>query len=302
VLPGISVQAVDSAGGTKSTTTNNAGAYSMTGIASGNATITASATSYQTASKSVAVSSDVRVDFVLARTPPPQGKLSFSTTANRGWTSIDVSVNGQFLGTLRRFFEPNDAPSSCDAVADARLVTTLAPGTATWTARSDRGGSWSGSSQVTANGCLEILLTCSNRDCSGTPPPAPPPPTPTPPPPTPGPIPSSGYFVWGGTNYGQYLGFFTCIFCQEFGSESINNQFGSYGSPFSATSIRNQFSQYGSQFSADSACNQFATHPPKVYNSNRTVYYGELTLNQFRVDAIKTSSIVSWLQGDVCRH
>jgi len=39
-----------------------------------------------------------------------------------------------------------------------------------------------------------------------------------------------------------------------------------------------------------------------VYNSNLSVYYGELTNNQFRADAIKTTSIVNWLAQDVCHH
>lgn len=109
-----------------------------------------------------------------------------------------------------------------------------------------------------------------------------------------------GYYLWGGAGYSQYLGFFTCIFCVEFSADSVNNQFGQYGSQFSSTSIRNGFSQYGSQFSTYSACNQFASSPPRVYNSSRTVYYGELTLNQVRIDAIRLSSIVSWLTTSVC--
>jgi len=111
-----------------------------------------------------------------------------------------------------------------------------------------------------------------------------------------------GYYVWGGPNYTQYLGVATCVFCVEYDSNSINNQFGSYGSQFSTTSIRNQFSQYGSEFSTYSACNQFASNPPRVYNADRSVYYGELTLNQFRVDSIKASDIVSWLTTNVCKH
>jgi hypothetical protein len=64
--------------------------------------------------------------------------------------------------------------------------------------------------------------------------------------------------------------------------------------------IRNQFSQYGSQFSTYSVCDQFATSPPRVYNSNDTVYYGELTLNKFLAGAI--TSLLSWLQTNVCLH
>lgn len=120
------------------------------------------------------------------------------------------------------------------------------------------------------------------------------------PPPTPSP--TTAFYVWGGQNQTQYLGFFTCIFCTDFGSDSINNEFGKYGSQFSSTSIRNEFSQYGSPFSTFSACNEFAGTPPRVYNANLTVYYGELTLNQFRAGAIKTTNIVNWLKADVCRH
>lgn len=111
-----------------------------------------------------------------------------------------------------------------------------------------------------------------------------------------------GYYLWGGPGYSQYLGFFTCVFCVEFDANSVNNQFGQYGSQFASTSIRNQFSQYGSAFSTYSTCNQFASNPPRVYNSNGSVYYGELTLNQFRADAIKASTIVTWLTTNVCKH
>jgi hypothetical protein len=37
------------------------------------------------------------------------------------------------------------------------------------------------------------------------------------------------YFVWGGSGYGVFLGNFSCTFCKEFGSDSINNEFGTYG-------------------------------------------------------------------------
>jgi hypothetical protein len=114
------------------------------------------------------------------------------------------------------------------------------------------------------------------------------------------PVTVPGYYVWGGQNYTQYLGFFTCLYCVEYHAESINNQFGVYGSRFSSTSIRNRFSQYGSPFSTNSACNRFASNPPRVYNSNRSVYYGELTLNEFRTEAIKAATIVTWLSSSVC--
>jgi hypothetical protein len=49
-------------------------------------------------------------------------------------------------------------------------------------------------------------------------------------------------------------------------------------------------------------CSVLLTSPDvfALYNSNRSVYYGELTVNQFRSAGIK--GYLSWLVGDVCRH
>jgi hypothetical protein len=219
--------------------------------------------------------------------PPPQtttsGQFAVSTTAQYGWSSIDVTVNGRTIGTLSRYYEPG-SPASCLAVPGARVVATVPAGAVTYSARSNTGATWAGTATVAPGGCFEIQLTCTNRDCSS---PAPPPPTTT-----------TTYHVWGGPGQTQYLGFFTCTFCQEFGSNSINNLFGTYGSRFSSTSIRNGFSQYGSPFSSYSACNEFASSPPRVYNSNRTVFYGELTVNTFRTNAV--GAWVNWLLYDVC--
>jgi len=110
------------------------------------------------------------------------------------------------------------------------------------------------------------------------------------------------FYVWGGPSYTQFLGHFSCLFCEEFDPDSINNPYGTYGSQFSPTSMRYQFGTYGSQFSNSSPCYEFASNPPRVYNSSRTVYYGELTLNQFRRDAIKDAAIVGWVQENICRH
>jgi hypothetical protein len=224
-----------------------------------------------------------------ARPTPTPTQLAISTTATMGWASIVVSVNGQPIGTLTKYLQIDPTPS-CAAVPGVRLVATVQPGSETYTARSDTGATWNGSVQVASNGCNEVQLTCTDGNCAA------------PPPPPPSPAPTSALFVWGGSDYSQYLGFFSCVFCTDASADSITNQFGQYGSQFSQTSIRNQCSQYGSQFSSYSACDQFASSPPRVYNAARSVYYGELTLNQFRADSIKASNIVSWLQTNVCAH
>ena len=106
------------------------------------------------------------------------------------------------------------------------------------------------------------------------------------------------FHVWGDSGYTQYLGFFSCVFCTELDTNSINNEFGPYGNRFSSTSIRNEFSQYGSRFGTYSACNRFTSYHPRVFNQSKTVYYGELTLNEFTSDAI--SELVDWLEENVC--
>ena len=70
VLPGINVQVVDVDGSTRSTRTDAGGNYSIGGIPPGRATLTFSGTSYETATRTVTVSSDIRTDIVLARTLP----------------------------------------------------------------------------------------------------------------------------------------------------------------------------------------------------------------------------------------
>lgn len=122
-------------------------------------------------------------------------------------------------------------------------------------------------------------------------------PTPTP---TPSPTPSTTtYYVWGGSGYSQYLGQFSCTFCTEYGAESINNLYGSYGSSYSSTSMRNRYGTYGSPYSSYSPCNAYTSTAPRVYNRDRSVYYGVLGGNPYAQGYI--NSLASWVSGDLCR-
>jgi hypothetical protein len=71
VLPNISIQTIDSDNTVRSTRTDGAGDYAIAGVLAGPVMLSASAVSYQTQTMSVTVSSDTRIDIVLARTPPP---------------------------------------------------------------------------------------------------------------------------------------------------------------------------------------------------------------------------------------
>ena len=87
----------------------------------------------------------------------------------------------------------------------------------------------------------------------------------------------------------------------EDGADWINNPFGTHGSAFSSTRMSNRFSQDGSPYSSYSACNQFASSPPRVFSADGRIYYGELTVNPYRAEAITASGVVSWLVNDVCQ-
>lgn len=76
---------------------------------------------------------------------------------------------------------------------------------------------------------------------------------------------------------GQFLGKLTL---NQYGSESISNSYGSYGSPYSSTSIKNQYSQYGSPYSSLSPFNQYSSTPPTIYLRGRK--YGYLTKNKYK--------------------
>lgn len=118
------------------------------------------------------------------------------------------------------------------------------------------------------------------------------------PPPT-YPSPSGRILLFGGTNYGTYIG---CFSCNEFDYQSIHNQFGIYGSKYSSTSIFNSFSAYGSPYSSTSACNPYASNPPRFRDEATGQWGPELTLNTYRANAMRDSTIIAWLQRVVCAN
>lgn len=82
----------------------------------------------------------------------------------------------------------------------------------------------------------------------------------------------------------------------EFDSESIYNEFGTYGSKFNVLSIWNEFSIYGSKFSTYSAFNQYALNPPFIVDKNG-YYVGRLTVNSYINGAISPDDLYSLLQS-----
>src|SRR5260221_9267599 len=56
--------------------------------------------------------------------------------------------------------------------------------------------------------------------------------------------------LFGGQSHQIYL---CCLNCNEYASDSVFNQYGSFGNPYSVTSIKNHYSEYGSLYSNYSA-------------------------------------------------
>jgi hypothetical protein len=109
--------------------------------------------------------------------------------------------------------------------------------------------------------------------------------------------PPAKLLIFGGEDHKTYLG---CLNCGEYSSDSILNQFGSYGSQFSPTSITNQFNPFGSLFSGYSACNQYASDPPVVVDEAGH-FYGRLTVNQFNPQRLPDPTVAGWLAAK-CAH
>ncbi len=97
----------------------------------------------------------------------------------------------------------------------------------------------------------------------------------------------AGGEIWAADD--QYLGRLT----NQYDSQSIINQYGSYGSQYSATSIYNQYGQYGSAYGTHSAYNSYASSPPRLLI--RGLYAAFITKNTIKSsridpDILKTCS------------
>ncbi len=103
-------------------------------------------------------------------------------------------------------------------------------------------------------------------------------------------------FLFGGESNRTYLG---CLNCDEFHADSVRNEYGRYGSPYSATSILNPYGPYGGPFAPMSPCNPFGQRPPRVVDSEGR-FYGVLTVNEHAHQRLTDSRINRWL-NIVCR-
>ena len=107
---------------------------------------------------------------------------------------------------------------------------------------------------------------------------------------------SASLMLFGGENRDVYLG---CLTCSEYASDSVLNEYGSYGSPYAMNSIHNSYGSYGSAYSDLSPCNSYAQNPPIIVDKEGG-FYGRLTLNQYHSQANNNADLNQWLEYAVC--
>lgn len=74
---------------------------------------------------------------------------------------------------------------------------------------------------------------------------------------------------------GQFLG---QLSSNKYMTESVFNEYGTYGSKYSSTSIFNQYCPYGNPYNKLSPFNQYSSMPPSVYLRGHFVAY--LSMNR----------------------
>ena len=82
------------------------------------------------------------------------------------------------------------------------------------------------------------------------------------------------------TVHAEYLG---NLSTNEFDANSTANSYGA-GSPFAPNSIANEFGRYGSPYSNQSATNPYATEAPRLYDQEGQ-YRGKLSANPYDPDS-----------------
>jgi hypothetical protein len=102
--------------------------------------------------------------------------------------------------------------------------------------------------------------------------------------------------LFGGEGHKVYLG---CLSCSEYSTDSVFNQYGTFGSRYSSTSIWNHYSEYGSAYSSWGACNSYANDPPVIVDLDGN-FYGRLTLNEYHAQIGTGRKFYEWLYSAVC--
>ena len=86
-------------------------------------------------------------------------------------------------------------------------------------------------------------------------------------------------------NDGKYLG----KVANEYDTDSILNEYGTYGSAYSVDSIWNEYGIYGSEYSSNSSFNEYTSTPPALVKNGRAIAY--LTVNKYLQNPVSPNFI-----------
>ena len=96
---------------------------------------------------------------------------------------------------------------------------------------------------------------------------------------------------------GQDAQFLGRISSNAFDKNSILNQYGPYGSPYSKSSIFNEYSPYGSPYGQYSINNPYCSTPPELYINDKKI--GVVTKNKILPDGIPTEGFMYTLKNNI---
>lgn len=85
-------------------------------------------------------------------------------------------------------------------------------------------------------------------------------------------------YIYGGEDHDVYLG---KLNASKYDSESIWNEYGTYGSEYNTNSIWNEYGTYGSEYSSYSPFNSYASYPPVIVDAEGN-FYGYFTANKYK--------------------
>lgn len=100
-----------------------------------------------------------RLDFPTGGTTLQTGQYAFWTGQTTGWSTIDVSVDGSYAGTINGVY--HTTTPACGT--NGTVTVTKAPGTYSFSAKSNTGTTWNGTVTISANGCSTLKLEFPNN-------------------------------------------------------------------------------------------------------------------------------------------
>lgn len=84
--------------------------------------------------------------------------------------------------------------------------------------------------------------------------------------------------LYAGDDHKVYLG---CLNCSNYDSNSIWNEYGTYGNRYNSNSIWNQYGKYGNSYNSTCPWNSYASNPPVVVDKEGN-FYGYFAVNEYQ--------------------